>query len=190
MADFDQVSLSRERLVNAAFLQLEKDGLDGLSMRRLAARLRVQAPALYWHISGKSELLGMMAGDIYAKAYAAVPATANWQEWLKLLGHALRASFGSHRDGARLCSVASPAAPSDPAEHARRISAPLVNLGLPEDQALAFQATVISYTLGWAASEANGSMRDFLQRMMNFDATFATGLEALVSGLEARHRSI
>lgn len=65
-----------------------------------------------------------------------------------------------------------------------------MRLGLHEDHALAFQAAVISFTLGWAAFEANGPMREFLRQMMNFDTTFTTGLDALVSGLEAGPRSL
>ena len=177
--------LDRGRLVAAAFAQLEDDGLEGLSMRRLAARLGVQAPALYWHVGDKAELLGLMARDIYAAAHAQVPHAADWQEWLRLFGRALRRSFASHRDGARLCSIARPPSASDPAAHADRIAAPLARLGLAEQRALVCQATVISFTLGWESFEANGPMRDFLRQMMDFDATFEQGLDALVSGLAA-----
>lgn len=178
-------ALDRDRLVAAAFALLEEDGLEGLSMRRLGARLRVQAPALYWHVGDKAELLGLMARDIYAAAYAAVPGVQDWRDWLKLFGRALRGSFASHRDGARLCAVAFPPAASDPAAHADTIAAPLTRLGLDEGSALAFQAAVISFTLGWESYEANGPMRDFLREIMDFDATFEIGLNALVSGLDA-----
>lgn len=179
-------ALDRGRLVAAAFAQLEEDGLEGLSMRRLAARLGVQAPALYWHLGDKAELLGLMARDIYAAAHAQVPDAANWQDWLRLFAHALRRSFASHRDGARLCSIARPPSASDPAAQADRIAAPLTHLGLEEERALAYQAIVISFTLGWKSFEANGPMRDFLREMMDFDATFERGLDALVSGLAAQ----
>lgn len=178
-------SLDRDRLVEAAFALLEQDGLERFSMRRLAARLGVQAPALYWHLGDKAELLGLMAREIYAAAYAQVPGANDWGEWLRLFGRALRTSFASHRDGARLCSVAGPPPSSDPAAHADRIAAPLTSLGLAERHALACQAAVISFTLGWESFEANGPMRDFLRQIMDFDATFASGLDALVLGLEA-----
>jgi TetR/AcrR family tetracycline transcriptional repressor len=184
MARPPSATLDRERLVEAAFAQLEEDGLERLSMRRLAARLGVQAPALYWHLGDKAELLGLMARDIYAAAYAQVPTATDWGEWLRLFGRALRTSFASHRDGARLCAVASPPPASDPAAQADRIAAPLTSLGLAEDRALACQAAVISFTLGWESFEANGPMRDFLREIMDFDATFETGLHALIRGLQ------
>jgi TetR/AcrR family tetracycline transcriptional repressor len=178
-----EISLDRQRLIAAAFLQLNEDGLEGLSMRRLATRLGVQAPALYWHVGDKAELLGLMARDIYAAAYAGVPTASEWREWLRYFGHSLRKSFASHRDGARLCAVARPPSPTDAAVHASSIAAPLKRLGLGEREALTCQASVISFTLGWATFEANGPMRDFLRQMMDFDATFSSGLDALVSGL-------
>lgn len=177
--------LDQDRLVAAAFRQLEEDGLDGLSMRRVAARLGVQAPALYWHVRNKAELLGLMAREIYAVAYAEVGQTADWAEWLRLFGRALRMSFAAHRDGARLCAAATPPPALDAAGQASRIASPLTSLGLDENFALACQATVISFTLGWESFEANGPMRDFLRQMMDFDATFETGLDALVKGLQA-----
>jgi TetR/AcrR family transcriptional regulator, tetracycline repressor protein len=171
MAQRADAGLDRKRLVAAAFAQLEEVGLEGL-----------QAPALYWHLGDKAELLGLMARDIYAAAYADVPPTDDWREWLRGFGRALHRSFAAHRDGALLCAIARPASPADPEGHAQRIAAPLVALGLNEEQALARQAAVISFALGWTAFETNGPMHDYLDRMMDFDATFAGGLEALVRG--------
>lgn len=183
MARTPPALLDRDRLLAAAFAQLEEDGLDGLSMRRLAARVGVQAPALYWHFSDKAELLGLMAREIYNAAHAAVPQVGDWQTWLGQFGRALRRSFAARRDGARLCAAASPAPSGDPARHAETIAAPLVALGLDATRALSYQAVVISFTLGWESFEANGPMREFLRQMMDFDATFETGLDALVRGL-------
>lgn len=182
MASRSAPSLDVNRLVSVAFEQLEDEGLDAVSMRRLAARLGVQAPAIYWHVTDKAELLGLMANRIYSAAYGAVAPTQSWRTWLRLLGFALRQSFAAHRDGARLCAIARPPAESDPAISARRIAQPLMELGLAQEQALSFQASVISFSLGWATFEANGPMHGFLSRMMDFDEIFEAGLNALVGG--------
>jgi TetR/AcrR family tetracycline transcriptional repressor len=177
--------LDRDRLIAASFAVLEQEGLEGLSMRRVAAHLGVQAPAIYWHVDDKAALLGIMARDIYAAAYAAAPDAQDWREWLLQFGTALRVSFANHRDGARLCGLAKPAGYPDPQEHAARISAALVDLGLDRQSALSFQAIVISYVLGWSMFEANGPMHEFLDGMMPFGRSFQLGLEAVVSGLAA-----
>lgn len=176
-------SLTRDQIVAQAFILLEEEGLERLSMRRLASKLKVQAPALYWHVADKAELLGMMSRDIYGAAYAGVGAAEDWRGWLRQFGRTLHASFAAHRDGARLCAIARPSSPVDVPAHASRIAAPLAVFGLDAKQALAHQAAVISFTLGWTTFETNGPMRDFLRQMMDFDATFTIGLDALVSGL-------
>ncbi|MCW2388463.1 TetR/AcrR family tetracycline transcriptional repressor [Sphingobium sp. B11D3B] len=182
MASTISVPLDIERLLHAAFAQLEADGLDALSMRKLAARLNVQAPAIYWHVKDKAELLGLMARRIHGRAYADVTHAEDWRDWLRQFGRALRRSFLAHRDGALLCAVSRPPAEADPAVHAHRIAAPLLALGLPQQHALARQAAVISFVLGWSAFEANGPMHSFLDRILDFEGSFEPGLDALVAG--------
>ncbi|RMD92514.1 MAG: TetR family transcriptional regulator [Alphaproteobacteria bacterium] len=63
-----RVRLTRERVVAEAVALADAEGLDALSMRRLAKRLGVEAMSLYNHVSGKEDLLGAMvdavAGEI------------------------------------------------------------------------------------------------------------------------------
>lgn len=184
-----QPALDIDRLVAAGFAQLEEDGLESVSMRRLGERLGVQAPALYWHVGDKAELLGLMARRIYAEAFDAVPTARSWQEWLRLYGMALRQTYAGHRDGARLCAVAVPAATADPVAHANHIAAPLTALGLNRRDAISFQASVVSFTIGWATFEANGPMHQFLDQMLDFEDTFAAGLNALVAGFQLSRSS-
>lgn len=182
MARRGEPNLDRDQLLAAAFDVLEAEGLDGLSMRRLGAELGVQAPALYWHMGDKGELLGLMAREIYRRAYGSVPPAAGWPQWLVGFGRSLRSSFAAHRDGARLCASAHPPPGAD--SRATEITAQLIAFGLTQAQALSFQASVISLTLGWAAFEANGPMRAYLGGLMDFDRNFDDGLQALVRGFE------
>lgn len=185
MARRTEIAIDRGSVLAAAFALLQDGGLEALTMRALAARLSVQAPALYWYLGDKAELLGWMAAAIYADARAAVPAAKDWRGWLIGFGHALRKSFTAHRDGARLCAIAQPDHAGTVADRRHAIAAPLLALGLDERRALAFQASVISLTLGWASFQANGPMHDFLDEILDFDAAFDLGLRALVRGYEA-----
>ena len=49
--------LSRDRIVEAAMAAADRDGLDGLSMRRLGQQLGVDPMALYRHVRDKEDLL-------------------------------------------------------------------------------------------------------------------------------------
>lgn len=57
--------LSKARIVQAAFeLLTENPELEKLSMRKVAQKLNIQAPAIYWHIENKQALLQSMAEEI------------------------------------------------------------------------------------------------------------------------------
>ncbi len=49
--------LSREHILQTALKLLDEEGMDGLSMRKLAARLDVEAMSLYNHVQDKRDLL-------------------------------------------------------------------------------------------------------------------------------------
>jgi AcrR family transcriptional regulator len=44
------------RVVAAARTVIDRDGLDGLTMQSVAAELRIKAPSLYKHLSGKAAI--------------------------------------------------------------------------------------------------------------------------------------
>jgi AcrR family transcriptional regulator len=51
-----RAGLSRERVVDAAAALLADEGEQGLTLTRLAARLRVKPPSLYAHVAGLDDL--------------------------------------------------------------------------------------------------------------------------------------
>jgi TetR/AcrR family tetracycline transcriptional repressor len=93
--------LRREHVVDVAIDLLDADGLDALTMRKLATRLGVQPGALYWHFAGKQALLDAMA-DRFLEGFTADLLTGSWDEQFAALGWRLRQVLLSHRDGARV----------------------------------------------------------------------------------------
>lgn len=99
--------LTRDVLIEAGLRLLDEVGLDGLTVRKLAAELGVQSPALYWHIRTKQELLDGMANEIIVRAGMGPPRPGEpWQEWLARRARSYRASLLASRDGARVVSRA------------------------------------------------------------------------------------
>jgi TetR/AcrR family tetracycline transcriptional repressor len=43
---------------------LRRDGLDALSMRKVATELGVRAASLHWHVQDKEELLDLLADSL------------------------------------------------------------------------------------------------------------------------------
>ena len=175
------MKLNKEGIVDAAFALLDEEGIEGLSLRRLAARLGVQAPAIYWYIPNKAGLFRRMSARLTTGARASCAGQPDWRSWLMAYGRGVRAAFLAHRDSAKLYANAG-SIPEDPGEIGDLIAAPLVALGLGREDAISYQGSVISLSLGWALFEQTPPMRDFLTGMMDMDKSFEDGLEAMVRG--------
>jgi TetR/AcrR family tetracycline transcriptional repressor len=101
------MNLDRKTVARAALRLLDEVGLDGLTVRRLARDLGVQAPALYWHFKNKQELFDEMATHVYVDAIVEIGLPgkdATWQDWDMEFGKWLRRILLRYRDGARMFS--------------------------------------------------------------------------------------
>jgi AcrR family transcriptional regulator len=77
--------LSRGRIVRAAVELLDDSGESGLTFRALAERLATGSGAIYWHISGKDELLGAATEAVTAGVTLAGSGDATPQEVVRTL---------------------------------------------------------------------------------------------------------
>jgi TetR/AcrR family tetracycline transcriptional repressor len=99
------VKLDAKTIATAALPLLDDGGIDGLTMRKVATALGVQAPALYWHVKNKRELLDAMARVLFVSAVDGLEAPrrgTDWQDWLTELAGRLRKTLLRYRDGARV----------------------------------------------------------------------------------------
>jgi TetR/AcrR family tetracycline transcriptional repressor len=150
------MTLRRETVVRAALRLLDEVGLDGLSLRRLAKDLDVQAAALYWHFKDKQELFDRMAEEMLAEEFAALrqapaPEPDSWDEWLRDMMWRLRRSLRTHRDGVRLFAIAQPAAES--LFVLERMTQAFTVAGFSSEEALRNSGLVATYILGFVLDE-------------------------------------
>jgi TetR/AcrR family transcriptional regulator, tetracycline repressor protein len=99
--------LTKADIVRAALDVLDESGLDGLTVRAVAGRLGVQAPALYWHVRDKQELLDEMATEIWRRVVAEVadlPPDWTWDRWMSAFAGITRRALLAYRDGAKVFS--------------------------------------------------------------------------------------
>ncbi|MEO6989825.1 MAG: TetR/AcrR family transcriptional regulator [Aquihabitans sp.] len=66
MASTERAPLQREAIIANTRALISEDGLDQLTLRRLASRLGVTAPALYGHFEDKADLLRALAEDEFS----------------------------------------------------------------------------------------------------------------------------
>ena len=95
--------LDRELVVRAALDLLNEVGLDAFTTRRLADRLGVRQPAIYWHFRNKRDLLDEMAVQMLAEGRPPGPMTSQtWRESLAEDMRGFRHALLRYRDGARV----------------------------------------------------------------------------------------
>lgn len=87
--------LDRGRVVDAAVALADRDGLDALSMRRLADELGVVPMALYKHVADKRDLVAGMIDSVVA-GYPRPPAGAPWQAAVRTRVLGARAAHLAH----------------------------------------------------------------------------------------------
>jgi AcrR family transcriptional regulator len=97
--------VGREPVVRAGLKLLGQVGLEGLTLRAIAAELGVRAPTLYWRFRDKQDLVDEMATQVladYAADLLAQPPPATWPEWTRRSAQRFRAELLRYRDGARM----------------------------------------------------------------------------------------
>lgn len=145
--------LSKERLVETALRLLGEVGLDGVTVRRIAAELGVQSPALYWHIRTKQELIDGMADAIVRSSGLGPPAAGeSWQDWLARRARHYRRSLLAHRDGARVVGGAAWLGPETLSSFEQELVA-MVDRGFTPAQALRTIWALSQYVVGFVLQE-------------------------------------
>jgi TetR/AcrR family transcriptional regulator, tetracycline repressor protein len=206
--------LDRPMMIAAALDLLDEFGLDGLTLRRLASRLDVQAPAIYWHFKNKQELLDEMASAVLRVGIRQLPVAGGvkWDKWAMAYGKGLRRILLLHRDGAKMVSGTRLTDNSlyAPMELALRT---LAGAGFSSYLSLLALSTIYSYTVGFVIEEQAvcprpGERDEFYgpqqrgQRVdadkfplalkagdhlfSSFDRRFEDGLKLIVAGIAAR----
>jgi AcrR family transcriptional regulator len=97
--------LTKVGIVRAAIDLLDEAGLEGLTLRAVASRLGVKAPALYWHLSSKQDLLDEMGTVIWRQIQAELallPSDLPWAEAMTTFANITRRTLLAHRDGANV----------------------------------------------------------------------------------------
>jgi TetR/AcrR family tetracycline transcriptional repressor len=141
--------VTRERIVAVALELLDEAGLDGLTLRRLADRLGIRAPTLYWHVRNKRELLDLLAAAILDGALARwrEPQPGQpWWEWLAARARVMRTELLAHRDSALVVSGNRPTSSSLPGIE-RQLRA-LADAGFTPGDGLLALLTLNAYVLG------------------------------------------
>lgn len=77
--------LTKEQLYERALAIVDDEGLESLSMRRLAADVGVKAPSLYNHVSSKEDLIDGMLGLMRSEIRLPEPLPEDWMTLMEAI---------------------------------------------------------------------------------------------------------
>jgi AcrR family transcriptional regulator len=147
-------SLSREAIVEAAMGVLRKEGLDGVSMRRVATELSTGAASLYAHVANKEELVELLYDEVCGEIPVPEPDPARWRDQLTQLWIDSRGTLLRYRDIARYGLGGIPLGAN--AMRVSECTMTLLRMGAVPDQAVAWAVDVVGLYV--TASAIEGAM--------------------------------
>ncbi|MFI7037505.1 TetR/AcrR family transcriptional regulator C-terminal domain-containing protein [Microbispora rosea] len=177
------MALDKQRIVTEAVALLDAEGLDGVTTRKLAARLGVQSPTLYWHFPNKATLVTAIAEAILEQQFPELEPPApeeRWHEWLIGLAGRLRQALLAHPDGARIIAVSQLSLTM--AAISELAMSTLVGRGIALRQARLIVLTVLRFTVGYVLEEQAG--RPDADALDGFDmAAYAAAYPTVMAGV-------
>jgi len=123
--------LTLERIVAAAVNVAATDGLDAVSMARVAGDLGASAMSLYRYVAAKDELLALMVDAVYGQPPDAPGEGENWRDGLHRWAWAEHSGLSDHPWVLRIPIVGAPTLPNELAWFERGLAC-LADTGLSE----------------------------------------------------------
>jgi TetR/AcrR family tetracycline transcriptional repressor len=161
--------LSRSDVIEGALHLLDEEGIDALTMRRLADSLGVKAGAIYWHFADKQDLIDAL-GDTLMSGLLEPEPTGTWDQQLAELTRRAVKSLNRYRDGARLATMGLKPGPNG-------LALSEAMLRIVRDAGFDQKATL------WATSVVGYYLLGYVTDVQATAAARARGLDAIVRGL-------
>lgn len=173
-------------VVDAAVALLGEEGLNGLSLRRLAGRLHIRAPSLYSHVPDKATLLSAVMEQVFGDCVRSLEPHEHWQEWMREFAATLWRTQEGVRDFGRLL-ISTPMDEVQVQRVEQLLSSRLSNLDIPLAEAMRIQGSVQVLVTGWFIF-GHTPFSPALSRRMDFRKRAMHDIELLLEG-EARRQA-
>nr|ACG80832.1 rtTA-M2s* [Expression vector pDM310]ACG80838.1 rtTA-M2s* [Expression vector pDM359]ACG80844.1 rtTA-M2s* [Expression vector pDM360] len=195
--------LDKSKVINGALELLNGVGIEGLTTRKLAQKLGVEQPTLYWHVKNKRALLDALPIEMLDRHHTHFcPLEGeSWQDFLRNNAKSFRCALLSHRDGAKVHLGTRPT--EKQYETLENQLAFLCQQGFSLENALYALSAVGHFTLGCVLEEqehqvakeeretpTTDSMPPLLRQAIELfdrqgaEPAFLFGLELIICGLE------
>ncbi len=205
----DRIPLTRERIIEAAVAIADTDGVDALSMRRLADEFGVGPMALYNHVENKDDLFDGMIDHVFA-SIEFPDEEMEWKELIRIVGSSAMQMFGEHPWVAMLLMQRGNTGPAA-LGFMDRVLGVFRAAGFSDQDTQHAWQMLASHTMGYAFQQAAnpGMLTDEMARLQmtvlqmgahlphvvalapllaecDFEREYNWGLEIIIDGLDAR----
>ncbi|MFE7506729.1 TetR/AcrR family transcriptional regulator [Promicromonospora sp. NPDC057488] len=156
-------AFTQDDLASTAVAVADQDGLDDVSMRRVARELGITAMSLYWYVDTKEQLVELMVDRVFAEQKA--PVGAGWRELLRSIGTDTLESYRAHpwftHALGRPGTLPGPAQLNRWDDHVRALTDPGITPRLEREHVTLAVGTVKNFVLGYALNPAHGVLTPY-----------------------------
>jgi AcrR family transcriptional regulator len=146
--------LSIDAVVAAATQVADKEGLEAVTMRRVAKALEVAPMNLYTYVPGKAELLDLMLDAAYTSMARRDTSGQPWRQRLAAIAEENKTLFENHPWAATISTIRPPLGPGMIGKYEHELSA-LEGLGLDDVRMDASLSYLLSFVQAWARAAAD-----------------------------------
>ena len=198
--------LSRDRVLRAALDLVDREGVAGLTMRRLGRELGVEAMSLYGYVDSKEDLIDGVVEQVFRQMPLIVPGPGRWQDRLHRHAAAYRNVLLDHPNAVRLVARR-PLTTEGIAAFVDSALAELCSTGLDLATADRVLGVIAAFTLGHVAEQVGDEVRAGTEpppplsdavdparfpllaavgemKPTDYDQEFAMGIDFIIAGIE------
>ena len=149
-------TLTRERVLASGLKLADEEGMESLSMRRLAAELGVDPMAIYYHVPNKEELVSGLVEKMFSEMRVPTGEGEDWKERVRYFARAYRELARAHPNLVR--HLVSGSASGATLEAGEPLYAALEAAGFSPRVVVRAADLVVDYVNGFALAEVSGSL--------------------------------
>lgn len=147
-----QPQISEDRILEASWELLGEEGIEKFSMRRLADRLGIQAPSIYWYFKSKQNLYQRLANQVSKIILEEYHAEGDWKEQLKELAVMVRSVLGRYPCSTQLMMLTLPHEP-DIIRFTNRMLLCVESTPLEQEQKMQVVLTLMNYIFNFVLDD-------------------------------------
>ena len=147
-------TLNIDAVIEAATQVADTEGLEAVTIRRVAKAFRVAPMTLYTYVPGKAELLDLMLDAAYASMARLDTTGQPWRQRLSAIADENKALFENHPWAAKISTIRPPLGPGMLAKYEHELLA-LEGLGLNDVLMDASLTYLLGFVQAWARAAAD-----------------------------------